>query len=589
MADEPIRILLAKVGLDGHDRGVKVVARALRDAGMEVVYTGLHRSPEEVVAAATQEDVDVIGVSLLSGAHMALFPRIIDLMKEREIFGDHLLLGGGVIPDEDVEELKKMGVDEIMGQDTPPNDIVDLVRNMVAQRGEPLVEDWSFPPRYDESYRPPPDQPYWFPERETMDPQERDAAILERLREVCAYAYENSPFYRAKWGDFDARTDLKTLRGLRAAAGDPQGRAARRPGRPPAVRLLHLHRPRRRRPRPRHERHDRAPDRVRHQRRGLARDRQRARPDHVGDGHPPRRHRVHRVASSRSTWARGRRSPAPSASAPPRSRSAPAWPARALRAVNWMAQMKPAAFYGTPSYALRLAEIAAEEGIDPRDFGVRILFFSGEPGASIPTIRNRIEELYGGKVFDCGSMAEMTPWMNLGESSAQAGMLCWQDVVYTEVCDPETNRRLPFGERGHARLHAPRAHQPADDPPAVRRPDPLGVGPEPVRPDLSDPPEGDLRPHRRHVHDPRRERVPRGDRRGPLRDGRLRRRAPHPDLPPGDDGQARGARRAPRRRRRRGVRGPRRRGAAHHARRLAPRSCPSRPARSSAPSSRPAA
>jgi methylmalonyl-CoA mutase cobalamin-binding domain/chain len=136
MAEEPIRVLLAKVGLDGHDRGVKVVARALRDAGMEVVYTGLHRSPEEVVAAATQEDVDVIGVSLLSGAHMALFPRIIDLMKEHEIFGDHLLLGGGVIPDEDVEELKKLGVDEIMGQDTPPNDIVELVRTMVAERGD---------------------------------------------------------------------------------------------------------------------------------------------------------------------------------------------------------------------------------------------------------------------------------------------------------------------------------------------------------------------------------------------------------------------------------------------------------------------
>jgi methylmalonyl-CoA mutase cobalamin-binding domain/chain len=135
MSDEPIRVLLAKVGLDGHDRGVKVVARALRDAGMEVVYTGLHRTPEEVVAAAAQEDVDVIGVSLLSGAHMALFPRIIDLMKEQDIFGDQLLLGGGVIPDEDVVELKDMGVDEIMGQDTPPDAIVELIRRMVKERG----------------------------------------------------------------------------------------------------------------------------------------------------------------------------------------------------------------------------------------------------------------------------------------------------------------------------------------------------------------------------------------------------------------------------------------------------------------------
>jgi methylmalonyl-CoA mutase cobalamin-binding domain/chain len=136
MSEEPIRVLLAKVGLDGHDRGVKVVARALRDAGMEVVYTGLHRTPEEVVAAAAQEDVDVIGVSLLSGAHMALFPRIIDLMKEQDIFGEQLLLGGGVIPDEDVVELKTMGVDEIMGQDTPPDAIVELIRRMVKERGE---------------------------------------------------------------------------------------------------------------------------------------------------------------------------------------------------------------------------------------------------------------------------------------------------------------------------------------------------------------------------------------------------------------------------------------------------------------------
>ena len=135
MTDSPLRVVVAKPGLDGHDRGAKVVARALRDAGMEVVYTGLHRSPEEVVHAASQEDVDVIGVSLLSGAHMALFPRIIDLMKEQEIFGEHLLLGGGVIPDEDVVELKQMGVDEIMGQDTPPDAIVDLVRTMVAERG----------------------------------------------------------------------------------------------------------------------------------------------------------------------------------------------------------------------------------------------------------------------------------------------------------------------------------------------------------------------------------------------------------------------------------------------------------------------
>jgi methylmalonyl-CoA mutase cobalamin-binding domain/chain len=130
----PIRVLLAKVGLDGHDRGVKVVARALRDAGMEVIYAGLHRSPEEVVATAIQEDVDVIGVSLLSGAHMTLFPRIIALLKEQDAFDRHILIGGGVMPDEDVEALRKIGVQAILGQDTPPEEVVNCVRELIAGR-----------------------------------------------------------------------------------------------------------------------------------------------------------------------------------------------------------------------------------------------------------------------------------------------------------------------------------------------------------------------------------------------------------------------------------------------------------------------
>jgi methylmalonyl-CoA mutase cobalamin-binding domain/chain len=131
---ENIRVLLAKVGLDGHDRGVKVVARCLRDAGMDVVYTGLHRSPEEVVDAAVQEDVDVLGVSLLSGAHMTIFPRIIKRLKEKGV-DDMILLGGGVIPDDDVVALKKMGVADILLQDTPPDAIVNTVRTLVRERG----------------------------------------------------------------------------------------------------------------------------------------------------------------------------------------------------------------------------------------------------------------------------------------------------------------------------------------------------------------------------------------------------------------------------------------------------------------------
>ncbi len=129
-----IRVLLAKVGLDGHDRGVKVVARTLRDAGMDVIYTGLHRSPEEVADAAVQEDVDVLGVSLLSGAHMTIFPRIFKRLEERGV-EDLLVLGGGVMPDEDVVELKRMGVAEVLLQDTPPERIVDTVRRLVEHRG----------------------------------------------------------------------------------------------------------------------------------------------------------------------------------------------------------------------------------------------------------------------------------------------------------------------------------------------------------------------------------------------------------------------------------------------------------------------
>lgn len=129
-----IRVLLAKVGLDGHDRGVKIVARALRDAGMDVIYTGLHRTPEEVVDAALQEDVDVLGISLLSGAHMTIFPKVLDLLKQNEA-EDILLVGGGVMSDEDVAELKRLGVADIMLQDTPPDTLVSGIRRLVSERG----------------------------------------------------------------------------------------------------------------------------------------------------------------------------------------------------------------------------------------------------------------------------------------------------------------------------------------------------------------------------------------------------------------------------------------------------------------------
>lgn len=131
---QPIRVLLAKVGLDGHDRGVKVVARTLRDAGMDVVYTGLHRTAEEVVRAAVQEDVDILGVSLLSGVQMTVFPKIMRMLEEQNA-GDMIVVAGGVMPDEDVAALKQMGVAEVMLQDTPPAAIIETLTRLVDARG----------------------------------------------------------------------------------------------------------------------------------------------------------------------------------------------------------------------------------------------------------------------------------------------------------------------------------------------------------------------------------------------------------------------------------------------------------------------
>ncbi|MFW9856500.1 MAG: cobalamin B12-binding domain-containing protein [Candidatus Thorarchaeota archaeon] len=124
-----IRVLLAKPGLDGHDRGVKVVARALRDAGMEVIYTGLHKSAEQIVEAALQEDVDVLGLSSLSGSHMALFPKIIELLKEKEMYDDTLVVVGGIIPDVDIPAMNKIGITGIFGPGTDTEEIVKFIED----------------------------------------------------------------------------------------------------------------------------------------------------------------------------------------------------------------------------------------------------------------------------------------------------------------------------------------------------------------------------------------------------------------------------------------------------------------------------
>lgn len=134
MSEPRIRVLLAKPGLDGHDRGVKVIARALRDAGMEVIYTGLRQTPEQIANAAMQEDVDIVGLSILSGAHMTIFPRVHDLMVAHGM-SDVLLFGGGIIPEDDIPRLKEQGVAEVFLPGTSTEDIIRFIRGNVKHRG----------------------------------------------------------------------------------------------------------------------------------------------------------------------------------------------------------------------------------------------------------------------------------------------------------------------------------------------------------------------------------------------------------------------------------------------------------------------
>ena len=136
----PIRVLVAKPGLDGHDRGAKVVAAALRDAGMEVIYTGLHQTPEMIATAAVQEDVDVVGLSILSGAHMTLFPRVRELLHEQGR-DDILVTGGGIIPREDMDSLKEQGIGELFGPGTKTSDLIDYIKKWFAEREERLGQE----------------------------------------------------------------------------------------------------------------------------------------------------------------------------------------------------------------------------------------------------------------------------------------------------------------------------------------------------------------------------------------------------------------------------------------------------------------
>ena len=282
-----------------------------------------------------------------------------------------------------------------------------------------------------------------------MPSPDREAAILRRLRQVCEYAYAHSTFYRRKWQEagfypsqlksleaFEDRVPVVTKAELRAsqAALPPFGEylcvqdsevfhihgTSGTTGRPTAF--------------------------------GISRADWRA----IANAH------------ARIMWGMGMRPGDMICIAAILSLYMGSWGALAgaerlgaksfpfgagaagmsARCAQWLDALKPAGLYGTPTYALHLGQTAVKLGLNPQEFGLKYMFFSGEPGASLPGIRDRLQELFNAKVVDYGSMAEMTPWMNIAGSEQAEGMLCWQDIVYTEVCDPRTMRRIPYGQRG---------------------------------------------------------------------------------------------------------------------------------------------
>jgi phenylacetate-CoA ligase len=307
-----------------------------------------------------------------------------------------------------------------------------------------------WPPVYDTGYHPDPGQEYWFPEIETMDAEEREQnIILPKLRQQLKYAYAHSGLYRKKWDaagiipeDIQSLTDFEaipilTKDELRAdqAAHPPFGSNL-------CISYKELGRV-----------HGTSGTTGKPTAFGISK----------GD--------IRRIAEThaRVMWSMGIRpedivfigsffslywgswgallgAERLGATAFPFGAGVPG---QTDRAIDWMANVKPTVFYGTPSYSLYLAEKAKQKGIDPaRDFNFRILFFSGEPGAGVPSTRKRIEETYGAICLDSGSTGEMAPWMTDGECSRRRGMHLWQDVVYAELVDPQTKKRVPYGEEG---------------------------------------------------------------------------------------------------------------------------------------------
>jgi phenylacetate-CoA ligase len=307
-------------------------------------------------------------------------------------------------------------------------------------------EEWPPPPRGDSA--PPGDSPYWNQTVETMDPADRTRLIVGKLKAQLNYCYEKSEFYRERWdaagvnpGKISSLDDLRRIPVLRK-----QELRIEQAEHPPFGRYLCV---------PRN-------DVLRvHGTSGTT-----GRPTAFGVS----RDDWHRIAAAhaRIMWAAGIR---PSDTIFLGSFFGLYWggwgaliggerlgatcfpfgagvPGQTQQAVEWLAQMRPTAFYGTPSYALRIAEVAREAGYDPVDFGIRVLFFSGEPGAGIPATKRLIERTFGGACIDMGSMAEMSPWMTNAECDERTGMHLWDDIVYTELLDPLTEEPVGPGEVG---------------------------------------------------------------------------------------------------------------------------------------------
>ena len=324
------------------------------------------------------------------------------------------------------------------------------------------MESWAFPPHFDADYFPPPGSRHWFPRRETMPAVDRDHAILARLQVLTRYAWDRSPFYRRKWEeagfhpeqlrsleDFESRVPVVAKTDLRESQSrvPPFGDYLCIPD----SEVFHIH--------------------------GTSGTTGRPTAFAIGRGDWDAIANAH----ARILWGMGIRPGDTVFIAAIFSLYMGSWgslsgaerlrtkafpfgagvPGMTARAAMWLDLMKPSAFYGTPSYALHLAEVAVAEGYDPRAFGLRTMFFSGEPGASVPGVRDRIANTYGARVIDCGSMAEMSPFMNVSGTAETDGMLCWQDIIYTEVCDPKTFHRVPYGQRGTpVYTHLERTSQP---------------------------------------------------------------------------------------------------------------------------------